>query len=443
MNVNVKVFSTYLVLLLALVEGRAQDTLRDYLNGQLQSVSEASAKYRRTLVQMDSIYIGQLHTLDGGHKVLDYCTLIDNKKTSHGPFTWYWRNGNLRAKGAYEKGHYSGIISTYNREGRLLREAEYLNGVTHGIDKGYQENGKLAYQGIRADGYFEGPLEFYYDKGQIQKKLHVTEGIADSFTKYYPDGNVKKEGAFESYAKTGTWKWFWEGGSTFVQATFARGHTLGKVEAWYPSGKQMYVAEHYEVDTSQAFIGWQQDTLWNEDLLNALSGRVKQRTAWFENGALRMQEQYTRNGKRTGKWIRYHAEGKLAHQGEFKNGLPISELKWFDEQGELIKTVKLQESDQASFVDEAYNEKALQMIRKNLRYPKKAKDAGIQGTVYIEVFFNVDGYPVRSEVKKGVHPVLDAQAVMVAKHFPRIDLQQMNGEKGKYLTITPIRFSLR
>ena len=58
-------------------------------------------------------------------------------------------------------------------------------------------------------------------------------------------------------------------------------------------------------------------------------------------------------------------------------------------------------------------------LRKALRYPENLREAGIQGTVFLELVIGDDGSVRMVQVKRGVHPGLDREAMRVAKAMPK------------------------
>ena len=58
-------------------------------------------------------------------------------------------------------------------------------------------------------------------------------------------------------------------------------------------------------------------------------------------------------------------------------------------------------------------------IREHQRYPRKAIKAGIEGKVLISFKITAEGKLTDVKVRKGVHPLLDKEAVRVVKSAPQ------------------------
>lgn len=59
-----------------------------------------------------------------------------------------------------------------------------------------------------------------------------------------------------------------------------------------------------------------------------------------------------------------------------------------------------------------------QYLSRNLRYPGVAREAGIQGTVFVSFVVETDGSITEVEVVRSVHPLLDEEAVRVISQMP-------------------------
>ncbi|HTL80688.1 MAG TPA: energy transducer TonB [Bacteroidia bacterium] len=79
----------------------------------------------------------------------------------------------------------------------------------------------------------------------------------------------------------------------------------------------------------------------------------------------------------------------------------------------------------------------------NTHYPQRAKDEGIQGTVYLQWIVDTDGNITDVKVAKGKHPWLDAEALRVALLMPKWDPAKDHGKAVRYLFTMPVRFELK
>lgn len=76
--------------------------------------------------------------------------------------------------------------------------------------------------------------------------------------------------------------------------------------------------------------------------------------------------------------------------------------------------------DQISFLLNFYN--------KNLHYPEEASKKGIDGTVNVQMVVEKDGTPTNFEIIREADPLLDAEALRVAKLLPKFKPATKDGK---------------
>lgn len=88
-------------------------------------------------------------------------------------------------------------------------------------------------------------------------------------------------------------------------------------------------------------------------------------------------------------------------------------------------------------------EKAMmKYLQKNIKYPNEAKDKGIKGTVFLEFVVEKDGKVDDVLVKKGINPLLDAEAVRVVSSMPKWSVGKQNGSLVAVRYTLPVKFEL-
>lgn len=81
-------------------------------------------------------------------------------------------------------------------------------------------------------------------------------------------------------------------------------------------------------------------------------------------------------------------------------------------------------------------------VTQNVKYPKEAAKAGIQGKIYLQFVVDVDGQVRDVKVLRGVSPLLDEEAVRVIKSSPVWTPAQDKGVKVKQTFTLPVVFKL-
>ncbi len=77
-----------------------------------------------------------------------------------------------------------------------------------------------------------------------------------------------------------------------------------------------------------------------------------------------------------------------------------------------------------------------------LKYPQEAVEEGIQGTVMVGFIIDKDGKMTNVEIVKGVHPLLDEQALKVVSASPKWRPGRRSGQKVSTSMTIPVEFRL-
>ncbi len=81
-------------------------------------------------------------------------------------------------------------------------------------------------------------------------------------------------------------------------------------------------------------------------------------------------------------------------------------------------------------------------VNQRLQYPPEAKDKGLQGRVTVQFTVEKDGSVTGVKVLRGVHPLLDDEAVKVVSQSPRWTPGTVRGEPARVVYNFPLVFQL-
>lgn len=81
-------------------------------------------------------------------------------------------------------------------------------------------------------------------------------------------------------------------------------------------------------------------------------------------------------------------------------------------------------------------------LKNNIRYPELAKELDLQGKVYVGFVVRDNGKITNVEIKRGVHELLDKEAMRVIKSMPDWKPAMNNGKAVNCRMILPVKFSL-
>ena len=76
------------------------------------------------------------------------------------------------------------------------------------------------------------------------------------------------------------------------------------------------------------------------------------------------------------------------------------------------------------------------------KYPNKARKKGLEGKVFVEFVIDTDGAVVDVAILRGVHPLLDNEAIRVVQSFPDFIPGQQRGKPVKVRYRLPMNFAL-
>lgn len=85
----------------------------------------------------------------------------------------------------------------------------------------------------------------------------------------------------------------------------------------------------------------------------------------------------------------------------------------------------------------------IKYLVENVKYPDKAKDANVQGTVWVEFIIGKDGEIEDAVVVRGVGAGLDEEALRVINEMPAWNPGKQRGQPVKVRFRLPIKYTLR
>jgi protein TonB len=89
------------------------------------------------------------------------------------------------------------------------------------------------------------------------------------------------------------------------------------------------------------------------------------------------------------------------------------------------------------------DEGRMKFLKKNLIYPKAARNNSIEGVVYIEFIVEKDGSLTNIKVKRGIGGGCDEECIRVVKLMPNWKPGKQRGEYVRTQFLLPIKFILR
>jgi protein TonB len=85
----------------------------------------------------------------------------------------------------------------------------------------------------------------------------------------------------------------------------------------------------------------------------------------------------------------------------------------------------------------------IEYLIKNINYPKKARKAGIQGTVYITFIIEKDGKVSNVRILRGIGGGCDEESLRVVKNMPKWKPGRQRGKNVRVQYNMPLKFTLK
>ncbi len=88
-------------------------------------------------------------------------------------------------------------------------------------------------------------------------------------------------------------------------------------------------------------------------------------------------------------------------------------------------------------------EKLYEYLGKNIKYPQMAKEAGVQGRVYVQFVVEKDGSITDVKVARGIGSGCDKEAERVVNKMPKWEAGEQRGKKVRVKYTLPVLYQLR
>jgi len=122
----------------------------------------------------------------------------------------------------------NGLEKKYDVDGRLLAEANCVNGENQGLYRNYYKNGNVREERFKKNKKYHGIAKTYYEDGTLRSESNYKNGKTIEYSRYYyPSGELKREGKFESVGN-GVYYYYFKDGSLKDQCRFEDGQFISK-----------------------------------------------------------------------------------------------------------------------------------------------------------------------------------------------------------------------
>lgn len=211
----------------------------------------------------------------------------------------YHPNGQQEEERLYdEEGKKHGKVAVYNKEGELVKEANYNHGYYHGQQMEVKSNGSKEIETYN-DGILEG-----------------------EYLLYHPNGNKAIEGSYKTERKKeGTWTYWHENGDIEKTENYLNGKLNGEKKTFYEGGLPRSIEAYTDGELNGKKIDYDEET--NKIVAEAsyVNGKLDGEFKAYHNGTIWRESLYK--------------EGTMLREKEYKNG-KLNVLRLIDDSGRMV-----------------------------------------------------------------------------------------------------------
>ena len=157
--------------------------------------------------------------------ILEQTGLYDTEGKPVGKWVWYYDNENLWREEFFINGLQDGLVTEFDRNGNIISEGEYFEGLEEGKWIYNFENHKIA--GTYSAGMRNGMWQHFYANGQLSFEGQFINDIPNGKHIYYWDSGLKKDE--ENYVmgrKEGDWIRYNEDGTPLLVITYSNNREI-------------------------------------------------------------------------------------------------------------------------------------------------------------------------------------------------------------------------
>jgi antitoxin component YwqK of YwqJK toxin-antitoxin module len=222
-----------LILLFHDVYAQKNDTIRKYLDGNMQFTSKALAVYPAIGFRTTGAWFLQVAYPDTTPLLKAYFK-DKNFKVKNGPYLLYHRKRVKALEGTFVNNTPQGLWRYWYENGQIKDSGLLVNNIMSGSWKSWAPNGQLLivaqYAKTPANGSPAGgvPPIKSGKKGSVLPEISPVPGTREGLAiGYYPNGYLRDSGEFKNNLRTGAWKTWYETGQLESVGSYVNGNMQG------------------------------------------------------------------------------------------------------------------------------------------------------------------------------------------------------------------------
>jgi len=92
----------------------------------------------------------------------------------------------------YNSNPFTGVVYLNHKNGKVWKEAAYVDGKLQGVSKGYYESGQIWFEQEISNGQYVY-IKKWHENGQLKSEQHYKKARVSSYKEWDKDGNLIKE----------------------------------------------------------------------------------------------------------------------------------------------------------------------------------------------------------------------------------------------------------
>lgn len=313
-----------------------------------------------------------------------------------------------------------GKVEDFSMDGKLLMTGFYTSGKPNGVFVFYYTNGQVQAKGNFKHGYREGLWKYFFTNGTLEREIDFStrDDLASLKLDFTPITVYDSAGKPLIENGTGIWHFEYE---------------------WYG------MTDRYIIDGK--FENGKKEGLWTCTLSN---GKVLYRELYKKD---KFKEGFLMVGEKR-EILTYPVDNKFMLPCKFEvteNFLipkDRAEFSTIKSTGDSTYRDTIPDNEKLFYAVEQQAEfpgghgAMMKFVSATLRYPKEARQDGASGRVFVKFVVEKDGSISNIEILKGVHKLLNIEAIRVVSLFPMWKPGKQNGQLVRSQFVLPITFNI-
>ncbi|HSX04312.1 MAG TPA: hypothetical protein VLG76_06245 [Rhabdochlamydiaceae bacterium] len=267
----------------------------------------------------------------------------------------YYPDGRTSHSLSFKDGKKEGLEQYFSKQGKVIGEGKYKNGIKIGKHWKNHENGKPAFAALYdLEGNLLEPIVEYGEEGQkIAEYFIAGDKREGAFKEWYPNGQLKLDYYYAKGAFQGPQKEYFPNGALKMQTFFEAEVKDGIYEEWNENGKLLLRLEFKKGLKNGPFIknfesgAVETKAFYVDDELHG------EKEDWHENGTLKFKGKF-KEGKKEDWHREYREGGELFTEVFYINDMPEGLARIFHAGNKIKESVQFSKGKREGKSEEFY-----------------------------------------------------------------------------------------